>query len=46
MRTADDDLQVAHEAMYDLKRLCSSHASLIDSEPVESMEHILDLALS
>ena len=46
MRTADDDLQVAHKAMYDLKRLCSGHASLIESEPVESMEHILDLALS
>ena len=46
MRTADDKLQVAHKAMYDLKGLGSSHASLIESEAVESMEHILNLALS
>ena len=46
MRTADDKLQIAHKSMYDLKRLGSSHASLIESEAVEPMEHILDLALS
>ena len=46
MRTADDKLQVAHKAMYDLKGLGSSHASLIESEAVESMKHILNLALS
>jgi hypothetical protein len=46
MHTANDDLQVAHKAMYDLKCLGSSHASLIESEAVESMEHILNLALS
>jgi hypothetical protein len=46
MRTANGELQVAHKTMYDLKCLGSSHASLIESEPVESMKHILDLTLS
>jgi hypothetical protein len=46
LRTANDDFQVVHKTMYDLKCLRSSHASLIESEAVESMEHILDLALS
>ena len=32
--------------MYDLKCLGSSDASLIESEAVESMEDVLDLALS
>jgi len=46
LRTANDKLQVAHKTMYDLKCLGSSYASLIESEAVDSMEHILDLALS
>ena len=32
--------------MYNLECLGYSHAGLIESEPVESTEHILDLALS
>jgi len=32
--------------MYDLKCLCSSDASLIESEAVKSMEYVLYLALS
>ena len=46
LRTADDDLQVAHKTMYDLKCLGSSHASFIEREAVESTENILNLALS
>jgi hypothetical protein len=46
LRTANDDFQVAHKTMYDLKCLGSSHASLIESEAVEPMEHVLNLALS
>ena len=46
LRTANDELQVAHETMYDLKCLGSSHASLIESEAVESMKYVLDLTLS
>jgi len=34
---ANDELQVAHEAVYNLKCLGSSDASLIESEAVESM---------
>jgi len=32
--------------MYNLKCLGSSHAGLIEREAVESMEHVLNLALS
>ena len=46
LRTANDELQVAHKTMYDLKCLGSSHASLVESEAVNSMEYVLDLALS
>jgi hypothetical protein len=46
LRTTNDELHVVHKTMHNLKRLSSSHASLIESEAVESMEHIFDLALS
>ena len=37
---------LADKTMYDLKSLGSRHASLIESEAVDPMEHVLDLALS
>jgi len=46
LHTANDKLQVADKTMYDLKSLGSRHASLIESEAVDSMEYVLDLALS
>ena len=46
LHTANDDLQVAHKTMYDLKCLGSSHASFIDREAVQSVENVLNLALS
>jgi hypothetical protein len=46
LRTTNDELQVSHKTMYDLKRLGSSYTGLIKSETVESMEHVFDLALS
>ena len=46
LRTANDKLQVAHQTVYDLKCLGSSHASLIEGEAVDSTEDVLDLALS
>ena len=44
-RTVHDELHVAQKTMNDLKRLSPGHASLIDGESVQSIEHILDLAL-
>jgi hypothetical protein len=32
--------------MYDLKRLSSSDAGLIESEAIDPMEHVLDFAFS
>jgi hypothetical protein len=46
LRTANDELQVADKTMYDLKGLGSGHVSLIESQAVDSMEHVFDLALS
>jgi hypothetical protein len=46
LHTANDELQVGHKTMYDLKCLGSSDASLVESEAVEPAEHVLDLALS
>ena len=45
LRTAHDELHVAHETMNDLKGLCSGHSSLVEGEAVHSMEHIFDLIL-
>ena len=46
LHTTNDELQVAHKTMYNLKCLGSSHAGLIEGEALESMEHVLDLTLS
>jgi hypothetical protein len=45
LRTAHDEFHVAHETMNDLKRLGSGHASLVEGEAVQSVEHIFDLGL-
>ena len=46
LRTVHDDFYVAHKTMNDLERLGPSHTGLIKGESVQSMEHILNLALS
>ena len=46
LRTFHDELHIADETMNNLKRLCSSHASFVQGEPVQPLENILDLAFS
>jgi hypothetical protein len=46
LRTIHDELHIFDESMNDLKCLSSGHASLVEGEPVQPLENILDLAFS
>ena len=46
MRTVHNDLDILHKTIHEFERLCRNHLSLLSRQPIQSLQHCLDIILA